>query len=56
MRIRNLADETHVSTSTIMRFCKKLNCEGFSELKVKQKLVIDEKKDTTNQKRPVCVS
>lgn len=47
MRIRDLADETHVSTSTIMRFCRKLNCEGFSEFKVKLKLLIDEKKETT---------
>lgn len=44
MRIRDLADESHVSTSTIMRFCRKLNCEGFSEFKVKLKLLIDEKK------------
>lgn len=43
MRIRDLADEAHVSTSTIMRFCRKLNCEGFSEFKVKLKLLIDEK-------------
>lgn len=45
MRIRDLADETHVSTSTIMRFCRKLNCEGFSEFKVKLKLLIDEKNE-----------
>ena len=34
MRIRELADEAHVSTTTILRFCKNLNCEGFSEFKV----------------------
>ncbi|HZH63089.1 MAG TPA: MurR/RpiR family transcriptional regulator, partial [Metabacillus sp.] len=45
MRIRDLADEAHVSTSTIMRFCRKLNCEGFSEFKVKMKLSMDEKRD-----------
>lgn len=45
MRIRDLADEAHVSTSTIMRFCRKLNCEGFSEFKVKLKLAMDEKRD-----------
>lgn len=43
MRIRDLANETHVSTSTILRFCRKLNCEGFSEFKVKLKLYLDEK-------------
>lgn len=38
MRIRELAEETHVSTTTILRFCKKLSCEGFSEFKTKLKL------------------
>ncbi|MCR2822335.1 MurR/RpiR family transcriptional regulator [Lederbergia panacisoli] len=47
MRIRDLADETHVSTSTIMRFCRKLNCNGFSEFKVKLKLLIEEKQYPT---------
>ncbi|MGD6901494.1 MurR/RpiR family transcriptional regulator [Bacillus infantis] len=42
MRIRELADETHVSTSTILRFCRKLNCEGFSEFKVKLKMQLKE--------------
>ncbi len=45
MRIRDLADEAHVSTSTIMRFCRKLDCQGFSEFKVKLKLSLDEKRD-----------
>lgn len=38
MRIRELADEAHVSTTTILRFCKKVNCEGYSEFKVKLKM------------------
>ncbi|MBD1381598.1 MurR/RpiR family transcriptional regulator [Metabacillus arenae] len=46
MRIRELADETHVSTSTILRFCRKLNCEGFSEFKTKIKLHLEETKKT----------
>ena len=41
MRIRELATEAHVSTTTILRFCKKLNCDGFSEFKVKLKLYIE---------------
>jgi DNA-binding MurR/RpiR family transcriptional regulator len=41
MRIRDLANEAHVSTSTILRFCRKLNCEGFSEFKVKLKLYLE---------------
>ena len=33
--IRELAQDAHVSTATIVRFCKKLGCEGFLELKYK---------------------
>lgn len=47
MRIRDLADETHVSTSTILRFCRKINCEGFSEFKVKLKLFLDKNEEKT---------
>ncbi|WP_028389973.1 MurR/RpiR family transcriptional regulator [Bacillus cihuensis] len=46
MRIRELADETHVSTATILRFCRKINCEGFSEFKVKLKMHVGENKKT----------
>lgn len=46
MRIRELADETHVSTATILRFCRKINCEGFSEFKVKLKMHLEEDKKT----------
>lgn len=42
MRIRELAEEAHVSTTTILRFCKKLKCDGFSEFKVKFKMYIEE--------------
>lgn len=38
MRIRELADEAHVSTTTILRFCKKFDCNGYSEFKVKLKM------------------
>ncbi len=33
MTIRELAKETHVSTSTILRFCNKNHFEGYSEFK-----------------------
>jgi len=46
MRIRELADETHVSTATILRFCRKVNCEGFSEFKIKLKMYLEENKKT----------
>lgn len=35
--IRELANVVHVSTATIVRFCKKLGCEGFMEFKYKLK-------------------
>ncbi|AKG73118.1 MurR/RpiR family transcriptional regulator [Salinicoccus halodurans] len=43
MRIRELAAETHMSTSTILRFCRKTGCEGFSEFKVRLKMHMEEK-------------
>lgn len=46
MRIRELADETHVSTATILRFCRKANCEGFSEFKIKLKMHLEDHKKT----------
>lgn len=35
MRIRELATETHVSTSTVLRFCNKMGCHGYAEFKLK---------------------
>lgn len=35
MRIRELAAEAHVSTTTVLRFCKKFGCESYSEFKSK---------------------
>lgn len=35
MRIRELANETFVSTSTILRFCRKFGCQGYADFKVK---------------------
>ncbi|MBA2874526.1 MurR/RpiR family transcriptional regulator [Thermaerobacillus caldiproteolyticus] len=42
MRIRELAEATHVSPTTILRFCRKLGCDGFSEFKTKLKLYLQE--------------
>jgi DNA-binding MurR/RpiR family transcriptional regulator len=44
MRIRELSDEAHVSTTTILRFCKKVNCEGYSEFKIKLKMHLQKNK------------
>ncbi|SFH92014.1 MurR/RpiR family transcriptional regulator [Pisciglobus halotolerans] len=38
MKIRELAANTHTSTTTILRFCKKFECDGFSEFRVKLQL------------------
>lgn len=35
MRIREFADAAHVSTSTILRFCKKAGCDGYAEFKIR---------------------
>lgn len=45
MKIRELAEATHVSTSTILRFCGKLGCEGYSEFRYRLK-------DVPRQDRP----
>lgn len=50
MTIRELAKESHVSTTTILRFCKKVNCDGYSEFKVKLKILLEkEEKYTINK-------
>lgn len=33
--IREVAEETHTSTASVLRFCKKFDCSGFSEFKIK---------------------
>ena len=38
MKIRDLADVAHVSTTTVLRFCKKIGCEGYAEFKLKYKM------------------
>lgn len=38
MKIRDLADKVHVSTSTVLRFCQKVHCDGYSELRLKIKM------------------
>lgn len=37
MRIRELASEAHVSTTTVLRFCKKMGCDGYAEFKLRMK-------------------
>ncbi len=42
MTIRELADAVGVSTTTVLRFCRKLNCEGYSEFRVRYKLYLEQ--------------
>lgn len=42
MTIRELADQVHVSTTSIMRFCNKLDCSGFSEFKFRLRRFVEE--------------
>lgn len=50
MTIRELAEAVHVSTSTVLRFCKKTGCDGYSEFKVQFKMYLkDEKKKRMEQ-------
>lgn len=44
MKIRDLADGAHVSTTTVLRFCKKVGCEGYSEFKLRLKQELLEQK------------
>lgn len=37
MRIREVATQAHVSTTTVLRFCKKMGCSGYSEFKTRFK-------------------
>ena len=37
MRIRELAAEAHVSTTTVLHFCKKIGCDGYAAFKARLK-------------------
>ncbi|KAA8728184.1 MAG: MurR/RpiR family transcriptional regulator [Ewingella americana] len=41
MTIRELADAAGVSTTTVLRFCKKMNCDGYSEFRIRFKLYLE---------------
>lgn len=43
MKIRELANEVHVSTTTILRFCNKMGFEGFTEFKIQLKMFLKQK-------------
>ena len=43
MKIKELADEAHVSTATVLRFCRKMGCEGYAEFKLRYKEHLEKK-------------
>ncbi|WP_114196027.1 MurR/RpiR family transcriptional regulator [Edaphovirga cremea] len=43
MTIRELADAAQVSTTTVLRFCKKMHCDGYSEFRIRFKLYLEQK-------------
>lgn len=53
MRIREFADAAHVSTSTILRFCKKAGCDGYAEFKIRLRQHLEQAKQPAGQGR--CV-
>ncbi len=50
MTIRELSDAVHVSTSTIIRFCKKTGCDGYSEFRVQFKLFLKDERENNKKK------
>ncbi|MDD3338383.1 MAG: MurR/RpiR family transcriptional regulator [Lachnospiraceae bacterium] len=52
MTIRELADAVHVSTSTVIRFCKKLGCDGYSEFRVQFKMYLKEEQASRRKMDP----
>lgn len=45
MTVRELAAAVHVSTATVVRFCKKIGCDGYAEFRVKFKIYLSESKE-----------
>jgi DNA-binding MurR/RpiR family transcriptional regulator len=42
MTIRELSQAAQVSTTTVLRFCKKLGCDGYSEFRIRFKLYLQQ--------------
>ena len=51
MKIKELADEAHVSTATVLRFCRKMGCEGYAEFKLRYKEHLEKRKNHTGRYR-----
>lgn len=48
MTIRELADAAGVSTTSVLRFCRKMQCDGYSEFRIRFKLYLEQE-----QLRPI---
>lgn len=46
MNIRELAAETGVSTTTILRFCSRIGCSGYTEFKYNVRRMLEEQKNS----------
>lgn len=42
MTIRELSDAVQVSTTTVLRFCRKMHCDGYSEFRIRFKLYLEQ--------------
>lgn len=42
MPVREIAAQTHTSTASILRFCQKFECSGFTEFKIRTKLYLEQ--------------
>lgn len=40
MTIRELSEALHISTSTVLRFCEKIGCNGYNEFKEQMKVYL----------------
>lgn len=45
MKIRDVAEAAHVSTTTVLRFCKKVGCDGYAEFKIKYRMELEKNED-----------
>lgn len=46
LQIKQLADEAHVSTASVVRFCKKCGCSGFAEFKLRYRETLKQEKES----------
>ncbi|AUX94637.1 MurR/RpiR family transcriptional regulator [Mixta gaviniae] len=46
MTIRELADAAGVSTTSVLRFCRKMQCDGYSEFRIRFKLYLEQEQQS----------